>query len=88
MSLRRRFVTYFRKLAWICDRDIQACHRLKDKDRAIVKFTNRNDCLQILRVKRKLKGPDPAAVDLPEETKIYFCQWEFVPLLSGDMEQM
>ena len=81
-------MTYFRKLAWICDHDIQACHRLKDKDRAIVKFTNRNDCLQILRVKRKLKGPDRAAVDLPEETKIYFCQREFVPLLSGDMEQM
>ena len=25
----------------ICDRDIQACHCLKDKDRTIVKFTNR-----------------------------------------------
>ena len=36
----------------ICDRDIQACHCLKDKDRTIVKFTNRKDCLQILRVKR------------------------------------
>ena len=24
----------------ICDCDIQACHRLKDKDQAIVKFTN------------------------------------------------
>ena len=36
----------------ICDRDIQACHCLKDKDRTIVKFTNRRDCLRILRVKR------------------------------------
>ena len=55
----------------ICDRDIQACHRLKDKNRAIVKFTNRKDCLRILRVKRQLKGLDPAAVDLPEGTKIF-----------------
>ena len=55
----------------IYDRDIQACHRLKDKDRTIVKFTNRKDCLRILRVKRQLKGLDPAAVDLPEGTKIF-----------------
>ena len=54
-----------------CDRDIQACHCLKDKDQTIVKFTNRKDCLQILRVKRQLKGLDPAAVDLPEGTKIF-----------------
>ena len=40
----------------ICDRDIQACYRLRDKDRTIVKFTNRKDCLQILMVKRQLKG--------------------------------
>ena len=32
----------------IRDYDIQACHRLKNKDRTIVKFTNRKDCLQIL----------------------------------------
>ena len=55
----------------ICDRDIQACHRLKDKDQTIVKFTNRKDCLRILRVKRQLKGLDPSAVDLPEGTKIF-----------------
>ena len=55
----------------ICDRDIQACHRLKDKDRTIVKFTNRKDCLRILRVKRQLKGLDPSVVDLPKGTKIF-----------------
>ena len=55
----------------ICDRDIQAFHRLKNKDRTIVKFTNRKDCLRILRVKRQLKGLDPSAVDLPEDTKIF-----------------
>ena len=55
----------------ICDRDIQACHRLKDIDRTIVKFTSRKDCLRILRVKRQLKGLDPSGVDLPEGTKIF-----------------
>ena len=55
----------------ICNRDIQACHRLKDKDQIIVKFTNRKDFLRILRVKRQLKGLDLAAVDLPEGTKIF-----------------
>ena len=55
----------------ICDRDIQLCHRLKDKDQTIVKFTNRKYCLPILRVKRQLKGLDPSAVDLPEGTKIF-----------------
>ena len=55
----------------ICDRDIQACHRLKDIDRTIVKFTNRKDCLRTLRVKRQLKGLDPSVVDLPEGTKIF-----------------
>ena len=54
-----------------CDCDIQACHRLKDKDKTIVKFTNRKDCLRILRVKRQLKGLNPAMVDLPEKTKIF-----------------
>ena len=48
----------------IFDRDIQACHRLKDKDRVIVKFTDRKDCLRILRVKRQLKGLDPAGTKI------------------------
>ena len=54
----------------ICDRDIQACHGLKDNDQTIVKFTNRKNCLRILRVKRQLKGLDPTAVDFPVGTKI------------------
>ena len=33
----------------VCDRDIQGCHRLKDKDRIIVKLTNRKDCLKVKR---------------------------------------
>ena len=55
----------------ICDRDIQACHRLKEKVQTIVKFTNRKDCLRILRVKRQLQDLDPSVVNLPEGTKIF-----------------
>ena len=55
----------------ICDRDIQACHRRKDKDQTNVKFTNRKNCLRTLRVKRQLKGLDPSAVNLPEGIKIF-----------------
>ena len=41
---------------------------MKDIDQKIVKFTNRKDCLRILRVSQ-LKGLDPSAVDLPKEPK-------------------
>ena len=54
----------------ICNCDIHACNRLNDKDQTVVKFTNRKDCLRILMVKTQLKGLDPAAVDLPEGTKM------------------
>ena len=55
----------------ICDRRIHTCCPLKDKDQRIVKFTNRKDCLPILRVKRRLKGLDPAVVDFPEGSKTF-----------------
>ena len=53
------------------DRDIQRCHHMKDKDQTIVKFTNRKNCLRLLRVKRQLKGFDLAAMDLPEGSKMF-----------------
>ena len=40
-------------------KDIQACHRLKDNDRTIVKFSNRKESFQILRVKKDLKSLNP-----------------------------
>ena len=55
----------------IDERDVQACHRLKEKERTIVKFVNRKDCLQILRVKKDLKSLDPTELDFPENTKIF-----------------
>ena len=36
----------------INERDIQVCHRLREKDRTVVKFVNWKDCTNILRVKR------------------------------------
>ena len=51
-------------------KDIQACHRLKDNDRAIIKFSNRKDSLQVLRVKKDLKSLEPTELDFPEGTKI------------------
>lgn len=31
-----------------CDRDIQACYRLKDKDQAVAKFTNKKILFEFL----------------------------------------
>ena len=62
----------FKKIgAEIEERDVQACHRLKEKERTIVKFVNRKDCLRILRVKKDLKSLDPTELDFPENTKIF-----------------
>ena len=53
------------------ERGIQACHRLREKDRAIVKFVNRKDCTNILRVKKDLKHLDPTKLSFTEGTKIF-----------------
>ena len=52
-------------------RDVQACHRLKEKERTIVEFVNRKDCLQTLMVKKELKSLDSTDLDFPENTKIF-----------------
>ena len=52
-------------------RDIQACHRLKEKERTVVKFVDRKDCLLILRLKKELKSLEPTELDFPENTKIF-----------------
>ena len=52
-------------------KDIRACHRLKDDGKAIVKFSNMKDSLQILRVKKDFKSLDPTKLDFPEGTKIF-----------------
>ena len=63
------------------ERDVKLCHRLKEKERTIVKFANRKDCLGILRVEKDLKSLDLTELDFPESTKIYInesycrCIW-------------
>ena len=54
-------------------KDIDACHRLKDNDRAIVKFSNRKDSLPILRVKKDLNSLDPTELDFPES--LWLLSW-------------
>ena len=55
----------------IDERDVQACHRLKEKERTTVKFVNRKNCLQILGVKKELKFLDPTELAFPENTKVF-----------------
>ena len=54
----------------IDERVVQVCHCLKEKERTIVKFVNRKDCLQILRLKKDLKSLDSTELDFPENTEI------------------
>ena len=51
--------------------DIQACHRLKDNDRVIIKFGNRKDSLQVLCVKKDLESLDPSELDFTEGTRTF-----------------
>ena len=53
----------------IDERDVQVCYRLKEKERTVVKFANRKDSLQILRVNKQLKFLDPTELDFLENTK-------------------
>ena len=55
----------------INERDIQASHRFREKDRTIVEFVNRKDCINILRFKKDLKHLDPSKLSFSEGTKIF-----------------
>ena len=62
----------FKKIVVEIDkRDTQACHRLKEKERTVVKFVDRKDCLLILRLKKELKSLEPTELDFPENTNIF-----------------
>ena len=62
----------FRKIVVeINERDIQACHRLKEKERTMAKSVNRKDFFQIHMVKKELKSLDPRELDFPENTKVF-----------------
>ena len=55
----------------IDERDMQACHRYREKDRTILKFVNRKDFTNIRRVKKNLKHLDPSKLSFSEKTKIF-----------------
>ena len=52
----------------IDERDMQACHRYREKDRTILKFVNRKDFTNIRRVKKNLKHLDPSKLSFSEGT--------------------
>ena len=53
------------------EKDIQACHRLKNNDRAIIKLINRKDIPKVLYVKKYIRSLDPTEFDFPEGTRIF-----------------
>ena len=50
---------------------IQACHRMKDKKRTIVKFVNRKSAFQALQKRLTLKDLDKSVLNMPSDTVIY-----------------
>ena len=51
--------------------DTEACHRLYNDKKTIVKFSRRKLCQQVLREKKELKNVDPSELDFPEGTDIF-----------------
>ena len=70
-----KLIINFDKLGVHVDRkDIQACHRLKDNDRVIIKFSNSKDSPQVLCVKKDLKSLHPTELGFPESTRIFISE--------------
>ena len=76
----------------IGQRDIQACHRIKN-NRTIIKLSNRKDCLQVLRPKKRLKDLDGTTLNLRSDSKIFINKslcgyyrglWNKCKRLKGD----
>ena len=55
----------------ISPNDIQACHRLYDKNRIIVKFINRKSAFAILQSREKLKRVNPEDIGLAGSPRFY-----------------
>ena len=54
--------------------DLDACYRLKDKERVIVKFCRRKDCEKVWKAKNDLRKLDSTNLDLPERSKFSINQ--------------
>ena len=55
----------------ILSRDIEACHRLTNNERFIVKFLRRKDCDQVLSVKRDLRKVNLKDIGLRGSNSIF-----------------
>ena len=55
----------------ITKRDMQAVHRIGNKGRTIIKFSNRNDCEALLKVRRDLNNLTMKYFGFEENSKIY-----------------
>ena len=49
--------------------DLQVCHKLREKDKTILKVVTRKDCTNIFSIKKNLKHHDPSKLSFPEELK-------------------
>ena len=71
-NLEEKVIQIFEAISVPVDKnDIDDCHRLRDKERTIVKFLRRKDCKQVLRCKKDLRSVNMSNLDLPEETKLF-----------------
>ena len=75
-SLEDKVLNVFDKMGChIQNENVEACHRIsKHNDRAIIKFTRRKDCQQVLSVKRDLRNLSMEDVGLPGDTRIFINQ--------------
>ena len=64
--------------------DIDDCHRLRDKERTIVKFLRCKDCKQVLRCKKDLRSINMSNLDLPEGTKLFINE-SLCPYYKGSL---
>ena len=53
------------------EKNIQACHRLKNHDRAIIKLINRKHIPKVLYVKKYIRSLEPTEFDFPDGTRIF-----------------
>ena len=74
--LKTKVLSIFEKVGCTIDPGfIDDCHRLgKNSGRVIVTFSRREDCKQVLQVKKDLKDLNKDDLDLPRGTKIFVNQ--------------
>ena len=54
--------------------DIEACHRLGDSRKTIVRFVNRRHSFEALKNKKMLMSVDPTSIGLDKNTNLFLSQ--------------